>query len=215
MKNIDHVWVFAGGNFQRDDFSIESFDPDSDRCVAVDGGVEHCLAAGMTPHLLIGDLDSVHPSTLADRRLLEVPRQVYPTDKDASDLELALQVLEDWQPRKVSLLGVSGGRTDHMLFNWLLPLSRNWRFHMDILDSSVHAYVVTAERNLHVSAVPGQLLSVLALTDCTGVCLDGVEYPLAGATLQCGSTIGLSNRLTDDAFALTIDTGKLLTMLVR
>ena len=60
--------------------------------VAVDGGARHFMAAGLTPHFLVGDLDSL-PAAEADA-LQKAGVQVlrHPARKDATDLELALDV---------------------------------------------------------------------------------------------------------------------------
>ncbi len=44
-----------------------------------------------TPHLLIGDLDSVSPEDVAELRARNVPVQQFPPAKDETDIELALQ----------------------------------------------------------------------------------------------------------------------------
>lgn len=209
------MWVFAGGDFLAGDFAARL--PDDGDCgyVAVDRGVEHCLAVGIVPTLLIGDFDSVGTHVLDDKRLASVPRQRYPARKDASDLELALHVLSENPPHRVTLLGISGGRTDHLLFNWLLPVLQDWPFLIDLVDSTVQAFVVTPRRKLVVRARPGQLLSVLALVESQGVSTGGLEYPLENATLHPGSTVGLSNCVAGSAFAVSLTHGKLLVMVVK
>jgi thiamine pyrophosphokinase len=215
MPAYQHVWVFAGGDFCPNDVPESALTNDDVGYVAVDRGVEHCLTAGVVPSLLIGDFDSANPAILSDPRLEGVPKKSFPISKDASDLELALRLLAEEPPTRVTLVGVSGGRTDHMLFNWLMPVMQDWPFELDIVDSTVHAFVVTPERNLDRYAVNGQLLSLIAPTDCAGVSLSGVEYPLAGANIKSGSTIGLSNRVMGEVFSLTVTQGKLLVLLVR
>lgn len=210
-----HVWVFAGGDFCPNDVPQSALSNDDVGHVAVDRGVEHCLAAGVVPSLLIGDFDSADPVVLSDPRLDCVPKKSFPIRKDASDLELALHLLAEEPPNRVTLVGVSGGRTDHMLFNWLIPVMQDWPFELDIVDSTVHAFVVTPERHLTMTALNGQLLSLVVPIDCAGVTLSGVEYPLSGASIQSGSTIGLSNRVMGEGFNLTVTQGKLLALLVK
>lgn len=214
MRQFRHVWVFAGGDFDAEGFASKL--PVDGDCgyIAVDRGVEHCLALGIVPTLLIGDFDSASPHVLDDERLASVPRQHFSRRKDASDLELALRILAKDPPHRVTLLGVSGGRTDHLLFNWLLPVLQDWPFLMDLVDATVQAFVVTPRQGLNVQARPGQLLSVLALVESRGVSTDGLEYGLERATLQPGSTIGLSNCVAGTSFAVSLSYGKLLVMLV-
>lgn len=215
MREVDHVWLFAGGNFTVADISQCSLHADKHEFVAVDRGVEHCLEAGITPNLIVGDFDSASAAILADSRLEGVRRLTYPTRKNASDLEIALHLLAETPPRKVTMVGISGGRTDHMLFNWQLPVLQAWPFEIDLIDSTVHAFVVTPERHLQVNATQGQLLSVLAFEDCEGVSVSGVEYPLALASLHAGSTLGLSNQVVGNTFNVSLSSGRCLVMLIK
>lgn len=215
MRDVDHVWLFAGGNFTVEDISQCSMCADKHAFVAVDRGVEHCLEAGIAPDLIVGDFDSASAAVLADTRLEGVRRLTYPARKNASDLEIALHLLAETPPRKVTMVGISGGRTDHMLFNWQLPILQAWPFEIDLVDSSVHAFVVTPERHLEVNATHGQLLSILAFEACEGVSVSGVEYPLARASLHTGSTLGLSNRVVGNMFNVSLSSGRCLVMLIK
>ena len=59
------------------------------RVVAVDGGYYGCRLAGITPDLLIGDMDSVDPIDLIDARK---KTRVHPiNEQDTTDLEKALR----------------------------------------------------------------------------------------------------------------------------
>ncbi|MBX2880924.1 MAG: thiamine diphosphokinase [Granulosicoccus sp.] len=215
MQSYDHFCVFAGGDFSLSNFE-QCVDRDNvDGYLAVDRGLEHCLAAGIVPTFLLGDFDSVSSMAINDARVSAVPRQAYPPDKDASDLELALLWLERCAPRKVTLVGISGGRTDHMLFNWQLPLLKDWPFEIDLVDSSVYASVVTPHRSLTIQARPGQQFSILAMNSCYGLNVSGAEYPLQNASLAYGSTRGLSNRVEGHTLDISLENGKCLVMLVN
>lgn len=205
------AWVFAGGDFSSSDIPSNEHSAD-DLHVCVDSGVEHCLQAGYQPGFLIGDLDSVNPATLQDSRLEHVPRQVHSSRKASSDLELALEWLAENPPDTVILLGVSGGRTDHMLFNWSLPLLKNWPFRLQLIDSTTRAYLIANKDRVNIGAEPGQSVSLLALSSSSGVTTNGLHYALSNATMRPGSTLGLSNVVTGDEFSVATDSGKILVM---
>ncbi len=66
--------------------------------IAVDGGLDHALAAGLEPTHLVGDLDSVTEESLAwAARHAEISR--HPTDKDQTDTELALALAVEVRSR--------------------------------------------------------------------------------------------------------------------
>ena len=50
--------LFANGRVP-DAKSLRLSIADTDLLVGVDGGTEHCLAMGLTPHLVVGDMDSL------------------------------------------------------------------------------------------------------------------------------------------------------------
>ena len=61
-----------------------------DRVIAADGGLGACLAAGLEPDVVVGDMDSVASADLSRAEVAGVRIERHPRDKDAVDLELAL-----------------------------------------------------------------------------------------------------------------------------
>lgn len=211
---------------------LAGIETDGARAVCVDRGLAHCLAAALEPTLLVGDLDSL-PRTLLERDDLDaLPRLVFAPDKDASDLELALRwlagetspaaaaraplggdaPLPDELPDEVIVVGVSGGRTDHLLFNWLLPLAREWPFALRLIDATVDAVVVTPTRALDAPIEPGRVVSVLPLSRATGLRTGGLRYALDDATLERGTTRGLSNVADARRLTLSLERGIVLVL---
>jgi thiamine pyrophosphokinase len=86
---------------------------DADIIAAADSGLIAAENAGLNPHWIIGDMDS-----LGDLRRLEKypPERVlrYPADKDYTDTELVLRLLWDQGCDETWLVGGGGGRTDHL-----------------------------------------------------------------------------------------------------
>ena len=70
--------------------------------IAADSGADHALGAGLSVSHLVGDFDSLHPDTL-DRLAAGGTRiERHPVDKDATDLELALDAAEALGARRVA-----------------------------------------------------------------------------------------------------------------
>jgi thiamine pyrophosphokinase len=214
MKNTRRAWVFAGGDFARTHLPIHKIE-DDDLIVCVDRGLEYCIEMELHPHMLIGDLDSAPQSLLDDKRLLGVKRYVYPSEKAASDLELALTILCEESIDEVVLLGVSGGRTDHMLFNWQLVRLRRWPFSLQLIDETMHAHVLYSEGEVEVDSHPESVLSLLPMERCTGVTTKGLQYPLQNAVIEVGSTLGLSNVVVSKHVHVKISSGTMLVMIER
>ncbi len=75
--------------------------------VAADSGLDSCVAAGVVPDLVVGDMDSLSdPSLLngfaADRILL------FPRDKDETDTEIGLRILHERGWGAVTIAGGAG-----------------------------------------------------------------------------------------------------------
>ncbi len=211
-KNPRQAWVFAGGDFSPRHFPVDEVG-ENDLFVCVDRGLVHCLAAGLKPSMLIGDLDSVPETLLSDRRVVEVPRHVFPSRKAASDLEITLELLCEHSLQRVALLGISGGRTDHMLFNWLLPTLRAWPFQLELIDATTRCYVLRDKNSLTVNTRIGQWVSLVPLATSSGVTTGGLQYALDQATLLPGSTLGLSNIADAHSVSVDINDGTLLVMI--
>jgi thiamine pyrophosphokinase len=89
--------LFVNGDLPRNDW-LAKFITSEDYLIAVDGGLRHLLKVDKIPHLLIGDLDSVSTAEVARMNQLGVEIRRYPTQKDETDLELALWL----RPNKTS-----------------------------------------------------------------------------------------------------------------
>ena len=81
---------------------------------AADSGLIAARRAGLTPNLIIGDMDSIgNESLVADCLKAEVIR--LEAAKDFSDTEAALRLLKERGFCDVALIGAGGGRLDHLI----------------------------------------------------------------------------------------------------
>lgn len=211
---VRRAWVFAGGDFSNVVFRDVS--PDAgDYLIAVDRGLTYCIESGLRPDLLVGDFDSVAPDLLKRSELADVPRKEFPAAKNSSDLDLALQSLSEMSPDEVFVVGISGGRTDHMLINWMLPLQQRWPFSLEYIDDTVRARFLQGPGEVSFRAERQTTVSLVPLTDAEGVFTQGLHYPLNDATLLVGSSLGLSNIVVEHAFSVVIASGVVLVMLTN
>ena len=90
-------------------------DPRSDLVVAVDSGLDVALAHGWSVDLVVGDMDSVDPAGLDAAVAAGARVQRHPADKDATDLELALDALLAEQVDRAELFAADAGRMDHLV----------------------------------------------------------------------------------------------------
>ena len=185
------------------------------RVLAADGGARAALALGLTPALVIGDLDSIDDRTLARLRRLGVPLEVYPAAKDATDGELALRRALEWGATEIIIVGGLGGeRIDHGLANILLlgrPELAGRR--VTLLDNRTELLLLRAGECRGWHGTVGELVSLLPLgDDAHGVTTRGLRWELTGARLAAGSTLGISNETVASPVGVALGRGRLVVV---
>ena len=84
--------------------------------IAADSGLEHAAALGLAVDVLVGDLDSVSAPSVAAAEEAGVRIERHPVDKEATDLEFALDfALALGEARVTVVSGGGGSRLDHHL----------------------------------------------------------------------------------------------------
>lgn len=166
--------------------------------MAVDGGLDHALAAGLEPTHLVGDLDSVTEEGLAwAARHAEISR--HPADKDQTDTELALALAAKFDPERITLVG-GGDRLDHT-FAGVGALGALGLTSVPLLDGwwdGQHLSVVHGPGSTALRLVPGSTLSLLALHGpCLRVTLSGARWKLDQFDLEPLVGMGVSNEVPD------------------
>lgn len=171
----------------------------ADMVIAADGGANHCAYLDMVPDYLIGDLDSIEPQLLKhyEKNRVEIIR--HPREKDATDLELALNLAMQEGATDIWLLGVIGKRWDMSLANIMLAASERFStmpislYSVDTIIKILHPGKTHLFRDNQ-----GKTVSFLPLNkDVEGIKLDGFAYALEGEDLEWGSTKGVSNIIKD------------------
>lgn len=180
--------------------------------VAADGGLERAVALGLDVDVVVGDLDSASAAALARAEAAGTRIVRHPVAKDATDLELALDEAVALGARRVLVIASAGGRLDHLAASLLLLGSERYaELELDALVGDAVVGVVRRARTLR--GVSGDLVTLLPLGGAAeGVTTSGLAYPLAGETLEPGSTRGVSNVLVGDEARVTVASGVLLAI---
>ncbi|MBN1934475.1 MAG: thiamine diphosphokinase [Anaerolineae bacterium] len=208
------VLVFANGN-RPDQRLARCYAAWADRVMCADGGANHASALGIVPEVLIGDLDSVLPNLRVTLEAQGTRVLAYPSNKDETDLELALLYAVEQGATDVVVLGALGGRIDHELGNFLLLA------HPRLTDADIRFIEGAQDISLiHGSkafrGAIGDLLSLLPIGgDVKGVTTCGLEYPLRDETLFFGPARGVSNVFTGAQPEVTVRSGLLLAVHIR
>lgn len=200
--------VFAGGD--PPPARVKQLLPAGAFVIAADSGYDHARELGVPVALVVGDLDSLSPEGLLAARQTQIEQ--HPTDKDASDLTLALRTAARRGAQRVLVVGGSGGRIDHFLANAAVLTSNEFAaLQIEWLIGPAVVSVVRSEAEIH--GKQGDMITLLAQGgDAAGVTTDGLRWPLSDETITYGSSRGLSNQLIADRAGVAIKSGVLLVI---
>jgi thiamine pyrophosphokinase len=190
----------------------------ADLLIAADGGARWLEDQGRLPGLVVGDLDSLEGEAL--ERLARAGSRVerHPTEKDASDTELALAAAVTAGADRIVVLGAMGGpRLDHELANLLLlvdPALR--RRDVRIVRGAAEVRAMTGGSTLVLDGGVGDTVTLVPVGgDAIGVTTQGLRYALHGETLPLGTSRGLSNEVVQAPASVRLRVGSLLVVETR
>jgi len=164
--------------------------------IAADGGADAAARAGVRPHLLVGDMDSIGRGRRARLTRAGVEMRTVPAAKDLTDTQLALQIARQRGATDVTLAAALGGRADHALANLLLPLLAH-RMGVRLTLVAGRTEVRLADGRVELDGAVGDLVSLIPLSVVVeGVTTFGLRYPLVAERLVRGETRGISNVIT-------------------
>ena len=178
--------------------------------VCADGGANKARKLGIHPDVIIGDLDSISPST---RKFFSRVKTIHVASQYSTDLEKALDYLIAHHYRNAVVVGATGGRPDHSLSN--LSIFRKYRKRIRLIFSDSLCDIHLIDRKILFAASPGALVSLLPLGRCDGITTAGLKYPLRNESLELGVREGTSNVVVSSPVAISIKKGNLLLFLIK
>ena len=204
--------IVANGKFNSEDFDRLVL-MDSSYILACDGGLQHCHNLGITPNYIVGDMDSVNKDLLLEYK--NVPLLRFHSEKDQTDLELAIAHACDLGIESVIVLGGLGGRFDHQLGNiHALAQAVDRGVRAEMWDELTRVILTNNYCRLHKGS--GILVTLIPLTTSVdGIITDGLKYPLRNESLFIGSARGVSNEILGDWASVSIKNGHLLVVQIK
>lgn len=221
--------VLAGGALDPQGVETRLLRGPWDDVVAADGGARHAVALGLIPTMLVGDMDSIDPGSR--EALRGVPTLTFPTAKNETDSQIAVEWALERGARRIVVAGGLGSRLDHSLANCqlLVRIARAGGAGV-ITDGRQAVYLLfgtardlgggagfEAEHpgpagRLVLDAPAGHLFSVIPLGECRGLRLRGCRWELDGYDLSMGDTRTVSNEFAGRPVALSLESGVALVI---
>lgn len=183
--------------------AIPELPRNADYVIGVDGGYHTLLDRGMDPDLLVGDFDSFTGA---------VPKEAvrYPSEKDVTDLEIALEAARGKGADVIDVYGALGGRLDMTLSNvGLLEAYPEMRL---FADGQEVRLVGTGDYRL--PSRPDHYLSLVPWKQAT-VSIRGVKYPLEQREIVSYEALTISNEWSTEEADLCVHSGNVLIMYIK
>ncbi|MCB0103836.1 MAG: thiamine diphosphokinase [Anaerolineales bacterium] len=199
------IIIFANGNLPNLEKARTLIRPE-DFILCADGGTRHALALGLTPSLIIGDMDSL-PATF---NLKPETFIRFPADKNETDLELAINHALTLNPEAILILAALGGRMDQTLANIAL-LSNSQLATRNIKLTDGVEEIFFCRTQAQIQGKSGDIVSLIPWQgEVTGVFTENLRWHLRHETLYPDKTRGISNEMTTEIATVSITSGLLL-----
>lgn len=173
--------------------------------VAADSGADALLAAGVMPHAVFGDFDSIRAETLQ-----AIPKErIHPTpDESLTDFAKSLAAIE---APLILAVGFTGARMDHGLAVMNALITQSHRRCIVIGPKDI-AFAAPPQISLKMRIGDAFSLFPLARVQAAST---GLHWPLQGLNFAPDGMIGTSNRVSAPEVSLSFDQPGMLVILPR
>jgi thiamine pyrophosphokinase len=180
--------------------------------IAADSGANCLYDYCIKPDLLLGDFDSINKEVLDYFEKSDCVIDIYPTEKNFTDTEIAAQKAISIKPNEIVFLGCTGSRVDHLLSNiGMLKICLENHVNACIKDENNSIRLYDASTSL--DGTVGQLFSVQSYTnEIIGLTIEGAKYPLNNYNLKVGQSITVSNEFAMPKVLLEFKSGTLMVI---
>jgi thiamine pyrophosphokinase len=178
----------------------------ADVVLAADEGADRLLEIGITPAVVVGDLDS----TQVRNRLEELAKNgalgiVHDQDERTTDCDKLLEAVLSDGHTGVTLACIEGDQLDHMLATLHSAARSPLRVRAALRNGL--GWVLRGGEEVQVRTEKGRRVSFLPLTFCEGAFLSNVEWPLGNSLLDPLGASSISNRATGDCIRAGLSAG--------
>ncbi|MCS7302856.1 MAG: thiamine diphosphokinase [Bacteroidota bacterium] len=177
-----------------------------DTVIAADGSAWQLLERGIVPHVIIGDLDSLHsiPNAAAAFRGSHI---VHLSDQDSTDFEKALRFGIEHGVGEFIVVGMNGGELEHTLNNWSIFLRYSQQLPLEVFDAGRIGRAVNS--SLVLRTTPGEIISLIPQPRAR-LTTRGLVWELSDEILELGTREGARNQAYGDRIEIYIHEGSVL-----
>lgn len=182
------------------------YNPD-DYIIAIDGGYDQLISQGITPDLLIGDLDSIKSKIKPSIELIKLPKE-----KDDTDSLFALKEALKREFDTFVMFGFLGKELNHTIANLQSLLFLKKQNKNGIIIHNNQVFEILSNEMKTYSNKQGYI-SIFSLSDNSIVTLKNLKYPLTNHPLTSDFPLGIDNEfLPNKKASVEVHQGFVLTI---
>jgi len=199
-----HALIIANGRFPPLQL-VRKLIKRADLIVCADGGANHARKLRIKPDVILGDMDSITPST---KTFFKSIPQLLIDDQNSTDLEKAIEFCIQRKATSIDVIGWSGDRIDHTTGSLGCFKKYGIKVALRFVDSVGELSLIQKWSQLKMKK--GERLSLIPLERCTGVTTKNLKYGSRNETLELGAREGISNEATASSVTIHLKKGTLL-----
>lgn len=207
-KQTTRILIICNGGPEKKEF-LQKQASRADLVICADGGADKALAAGVTPAVVIGDLDSVSAKAkkaFKNSIWIKVARQ------DNTDMEKALDFALEQKPGECVIVCAAGGRTDFAISNFIDSFKYCGKLNFYFAGENWLAYPI--KKSAEFNARKGDRVSIIPFGGIKGLTLTGLKYTLKNFNLKKDRT-GNSNTAAGKKFKVDFKSGNILVYIEK
>lgn len=198
--------IFTGGEMKDLSF-VDIKSVEKSFVICADSGYLYAQKLGLKPDVVIGDYDSLGFEPNCNSDIF-----TFPSEKDDTDLMLAVKEALKRGYSNIDIYGALGGRFDHTMGNiQALGYIAEHKGQGRIISENEQITLLIPGKHT-VFEKKGYSLSLFAYSDeVENYCINGVKYPTLTTLSNC-FPLGISNKILDDKAEISFTKGLLLVI---
>lgn len=207
--------IVTGGSIQ-DEFACEIIKNGGyDMIIAADSGMDFLYRNHLTPDVIVGDFDSGNADALDFfRENVRIEFCQLNSEKDDTDTEHAIRDAITRGMKKLTILGGTGNRIDHVLGNLqILGIGLQNDVEMELMDAHNRIRMIDKSIRIRKKEQFGDYVSLIPYSqEVEKVTLTGFKYNLEEYTMGGFCTLGISNEIVGEVAEIKFENGIMLVI---
>jgi len=196
-----HAVIFTGGDSPNS--KVLAHLVDGALVIAADSGYAHAQSLGLQPHLLVGDMDSIAASDVADAQERKIDIHTFDAAKDETDTEIAISYALQRGIANITVVSGGGDRFDHLL-GMVHSLATT---HCTLYIGNARVCFARPDAPASLSVSIEDVISLIPIGGSCVISTTGLQWNLSNEELQAFASRGVSNTATNLNVSVTVTLG--------